>query len=231
MDRDAVGIGLWRVDRLDRLVRHGVAHDHGVGAHAGQVPLGVVTGEDDVLADFAIGHGDHVDPVGIALQVQNVEGVLAEHRQIRLARILVVEDVMVVQARGQWDIRQNLAKTRRFRVDIHDRDAFLAKALVRLGLVIDHGQNLGLRGQGQKPEGEYRAQGQTTHTFHVSLSLVCVSCAEARTGSLPPMRYDFLFVIEPRASLTGSTWSGTTWRCRRRTRCPRRLCNRARRPR
>ncbi len=151
---------------LDCLVRRGIADDDVVRAHAGQIPGLVVAREYDVLAHEAVRNLDRLQAVGEALHVHDEQLALAEGGDVTLAGVVVVKNMMVQQVVGQGDVGEDLAVVRGLRIDVDDRDSFLAEGLVRLGLVVEHRQDFGGRRGGEKGGECKRPEQQTLPTNH-----------------------------------------------------------------
>ena len=170
VDGDPVRIGRGHLHRLQRLVLLCVADDHGLRAHAAQVPVLAVVGEDDVLADAAARHRhDFADAVRLLLHVDDAQFLLAERRDVGLGLVAVVEDVVRDEVARQRNVLHDLAEILGRRIDVDDRDALLARRgrhrglerlqrLRRLGLVIDHREDLaeGDRRQQRERRGKAR---------------------------------------------------------------------------
>src|SRR3990170_3583189 len=159
MDRDAVrildeGVAVGG-DGSRRLVAGGVSDDDLAGSHAGHVPGLVVVGKHRVFPDLAVRqfHGPY--PIGEAGQVHDPQLALAQRRDVSLAQVPVIKDVVRHQVGRQRDVVEDLPEIPRLRIDVDDGDAFRPIAQRRdrqlqglqrvfgLALVIDHCQDLG----------------------------------------------------------------------------------------
>jgi hypothetical protein len=166
VDRDAVRIRRGHLHGLQRLVGLRVADDHRLRAHAAQVPVLVVVRKHDVLADAATRYRDDLDAVRVFLHVDHAELALTERGDIRLALVPVIEDMVRDKIGGQRQVLHDLPEALGLRIDVYDRDAFLAgrrgdrrlqclQRVRRLGFVVGHEMDLagGERGHQRKHRG------------------------------------------------------------------------------